>query len=160
MEWWEMESRYYSFDIGGWHFIVLDGNDPNPGEWTGYVRYIGEEQRQWLESDLKQTQPPTIVFSHQQLESDSGVANSGEVRKILEDANERFGRKKVFACFCGHRHTDKLTKIAGIRYIHINSMSYKWVMETTRRFVSSNTLKRHIQTSRKQLPIKIHFIHC
>ncbi|HBE72143.1 MAG TPA: alkaline phosphatase [Planctomycetaceae bacterium] len=127
MEWWGMKSRYYSFDVGGWHFVVLDGNDPNPGRWSGYVRYIGEEQREWLEADLRQTSAPTIVFSHQQLESDSGIANSGEVREILENANQEAARTKVIACFCGHHHTDKLTEIAGIRYIHINSMSYKWV---------------------------------
>ena len=127
MEWWGMEERYYSFDLNGWHFVVLDGNDQNPGQWSGYVRYVGEEQRRWLESDLRRTESPTVVFSHQQLESDSGVANSGDVRKILENAVDDSGRPKVIACFCGHHHTDKLTEIAGIRYIHVNSMSYKWV---------------------------------
>lgn len=125
MQWWGMESRFYSFDLGGWHFVVLDGNDPNPGKWSGYVRYVGSEQREWLKEDLRRTSAPTIVFSHQQLESDEGIANSRQVRAILEEANE--SSQQVVACFCGHHHTDKLTEIAGIKYIHINSMSYKWV---------------------------------
>jgi calcineurin-like phosphoesterase family protein len=35
MEWWKVERRYYSFDLGGWHFIVLDGNDQKPEPWSG-----------------------------------------------------------------------------------------------------------------------------
>ncbi|MBT6654862.1 MAG: alkaline phosphatase, partial [Flavobacteriaceae bacterium] len=26
MRWWKMQKRYYSFDLNGFHFIVLDGN--------------------------------------------------------------------------------------------------------------------------------------
>ena len=127
MGWWGMPERYYSFDVGGWHFIVLDGNDKNPGKWSGYVRYIAEDQREWLAKDLASTKAPTMIFSHQTLESDSGVANSQEVRSVLEEANRDAGWQKVYACLCGHHHTDGLTEIAGIRYIHVNSMSYKWV---------------------------------
>ena len=127
MKWWGMPSKYYSFDMGGWHFVILDGNDKNPGNWSGYVRYIAQEQQQWLAKDLAGTDAPTIVFSHQQLESNDGVANSDEVRSILEQANRDAGWQKVIACFCGHHHTDKLTQIAGIRYIHVNSMAYKWI---------------------------------
>ena len=127
MAWWGMESRYYSFDLGGWHFVVLDGNDKNPGKWSGYVRYVAQDQREWLAADLAATTAPTILFSHQKLESDGGVANSGEVRGVLEQANRDAGWQKVIACFCGHHHTDGMTEIAGIRYIHVNSMAYKWI---------------------------------
>ena len=127
MDWWGMSGRYYSFDLHGWHFVVLDGNDKNPGNWNGYVRYVAQEQREWLSRDLAATSAPTMIFSHQMLESDGGVANSGEVRAVLEKANQDAGWKKVHSCLCGHHHTDGLTEIAGIRYIQINSMSYKWV---------------------------------
>jgi len=127
MKWWGMSSRYYSFDMGGWHFVVLDGNDQNPGKWSGYVRYVAQEQRDWLAKDLAETDAPTLVFSHQKLESDDGIANSNEVRQVLEKANRDADWQKVYACLCGHHHTDGLTDIAGIRYIHVNSMSYKWV---------------------------------
>ncbi|MGI9455877.1 MAG: metallophosphoesterase family protein [Aeoliella sp.] len=127
MKWWGMPGRHYSFDVGGWHFVVLDGNDKNPGEWSGYVRYVAGDQREWLAKDLAATDAPTMILSHQKLESDDGVANSAEVRAVLEKANQEAGWKKVYACLCGHHHTDGLTEIAGIRYIHVNSMSYKWV---------------------------------
>ena len=70
--WWNMKSKYYSFDKGHIHFVVLDGNDPNPKPWSGYHRYIGEEQMQWLKRDLEQTDLPTIIISHQTLENSDG----------------------------------------------------------------------------------------
>lgn len=127
MAWWQMEKRYYSFDQGGLHFIVLDGNDKNPKPWNGYDRYIGEEQMAWLAKDLKETDKPTIVFSHQSLENEEGVANREEIRAMFE--KEEFAKEtpKVIACFSGHHHIDFMKTINGIPYIQINSMSYTWV---------------------------------
>jgi len=125
---WNMPSNYYSFDKKGVHFIVLDGNDPNPKPWSGYNRYIGDEQKQWLINDLKQTNKPTIVFSHQSLELEyDGVANMQEIRKILEDVNNTSGFQKVLCCISGHTHTDYATKINDIYYVQINSASYRWL---------------------------------
>ncbi len=128
MEFWGMPARYYSYDTGGFHFIILDGNDPNPKPWSGYNRYINSEQQQWLKEDLAKTNLPTIIFSHQTLENeDGGVANQEEVRAILEEANKKAEGGKVIACICGHHHTDYMTDINGIYYIQINSASYRWV---------------------------------
>jgi len=122
--------KYYSFDKHGYHFIVLDGNDqnPSPDKSPGYPRYIGEEQRNWLINDLKSTQSPVILFSHQSLEND-GIENRVQIRSILEKENQSAGFKKVIACFSGHHHTDYAKNINGINYIEINSMSYQWVGE-------------------------------
>ena len=127
MEWWQMEKRYYSFDKADFHFIVLDGNDKNPGPWEGYDRFIGTEQKSWLKKDLAKATKPTIVFSHQSLEAESGVANNAEIRAILEEPKTNNGDPKVIACLSGHHHTDYVKQINGIPYIQINSMSYKWV---------------------------------
>jgi predicted phosphodiesterase len=128
MAWWKMEKRYYSFDQGGFHFIVLDGNEENPKPWSGYNRYIGQEQIEWLRADLEKTSRPTIVFVHQSLEIPSGgVANHKEIRAVLEQAKISGDQSKVVACLSGHHHTDYVKEINGIPYIQINSMSYKWV---------------------------------
>ena len=125
---WGMPKNYYSFDSKGVHFIVLDGNDPNPKPWSGYNRYIGKEQQEWLKTDLQQTNKPTIIFSHQSLELEyDGVANMGEIRSILENENKTAGFQKVICCISGHTHTDFMTKINGIYYVQINSASYRWV---------------------------------
>ncbi|MCG8306807.1 MAG: metallophosphoesterase [Cytophagales bacterium] len=130
MDFWGMKKRYYAFDMHGFHFVILDGNDPNPKPWSGYNRYIGEEQQEWLRRDLAKTNLHTFVFSHQTLENeDGGVANFDRIRKILEEANHQAGGTKVVAGFSGHHHTDYMTDINGIYYIQINSASYRWVGE-------------------------------
>lgn len=128
MKWWGMNKSYYSFDKGGLHFIVLDGNDKNPGNWDEYYyRYIGVEQRNWLENDLKKTNFPVIIFSHQSLDASYGVKNRSEIRKIIENIKFENGSSKVLACISGHHHDDYIETVNGINYIHINSASYKWV---------------------------------
>lgn len=127
-EFWDMPANFYSFDRGGIHFIVLDGNDPNPKPWSGYNRYIGEAQQAWLKEDLKNTNKPTIVFSHQTLElEEGGVANLKDIQEIFEKANEEAGFQKVLCSLSGHHHTDFMTQINGIYYVQINSASYRWV---------------------------------
>ena len=128
LEFWGSERKYYSFDSGGLHFVVLDGNDKKPeNPPPGYPRYVGKEQLEWLEADLEKTELRTFVFSHQSLEQEEGVENGAEVRAALEAANARAGVRKVVACFSGHHHIDYHVEIAGIYYVQINSMSYQWL---------------------------------
>jgi predicted phosphodiesterase len=123
----KMPAQYYAFDRGGFHFIVLDGNDKTDPPQSGYARHIGTEQQQWLRRQLEQTDRPIIVFSHQSLEAPGGLENGAAIRKILEDANRAAGKRKVVACFNGHHHIDHSHRVNGIDYIHINSMSYFWM---------------------------------
>jgi 3',5'-cyclic-AMP phosphodiesterase len=124
---WGMKSRYYSFDLGGFHFIVLDSND-KPKDWKGgYPSFIEAKQVDWLREDLAATSLNTFVFSHQSLERPACIDNQKEVRAILEGAVDENGKRKVAACFNGHWHLDHHRVINGIPYIHINSASYYWV---------------------------------
>ena len=122
-----MPEQYYSFDLKGYHFIVLDGNENKDPPQSGYPRYIGTDQTDWLKEDLSLTGSPVIVFSHQSLEDADGVENAQEIRKVLEEAKHESGEKKVIACFSGHHHIDYSTTINGIHYTQINSMSYFWL---------------------------------
>ena len=127
--WWKMAARYYSFDQGGIHFVVLDGNDRPKDHTGGYPRYIAEEQSDWLAKDLAATERTTIVFVHQSIERETkgGVQNGAAVRQLLENANVKAGRRKVVACFSGHHHRDYVRQINDIVYPQINSASYFWV---------------------------------
>lgn len=124
-----MPARYYSFDVKGYHFVVLDGNDKRDPPQKGYSHYIGTEQMTWLKKDLAQTELLVVVLSHHSIEDPEreGVDNGNEVRKILEEANLESEGKKVIVCFSGHHHIDYATSINGIYYIQINSMSYFWM---------------------------------
>ena len=132
-----MPGRYYSFDKGDFHFIVLDGNNLYDGkEYRHYERgnyyvdpkmraFVDEEQLAWLKSDLKSTGKKCILFSHQSI--DSFMNNGDEVRKILEGENARAGFKKVVLAFSGHNHSNYTKNINGIAYVQINSASYVWI---------------------------------
>jgi predicted phosphodiesterase len=121
-----MPGKHYSFDKQGVHVMVLDGNETG-GKSEGYKRYISKKQLSWISKDLRATLLPTIVFTHQALDHSTGVENSEDVRKTLEEAKTKTGQKKVVACFCGHHHDDQAKHIDGIHYIRINSASYAWL---------------------------------
>ena len=155
MKWWGMNKRYYSFDKGGLHFIVLDGNDKNPGNWNEYYyRYIGAEQKNWLENDLRNTKLPVIIFSHQSLDAKYGVKNRIEIRKIIEDIKFENGLKKVIACISGHHHDDYNQSINGINYVHINSASYKWVGDKYKFSRFSKKIENKFPSITKTCPYK------
>lgn len=129
VEYYGMPARYYSWEQGGFHFVVLDGNDRPEDHQGGYPRFIAEDQAEWLKSTIEGSCKPTIVFSHQSLEREDrgGVQNGSEIRQILEAENCRAGFKKILACFSGHHHRDYLRTLSGIHYSQINSASYFWV---------------------------------
>jgi predicted MPP superfamily phosphohydrolase len=150
-----IEKSYYSFDLKGFHFVFLDGNDPNPKPWAGYNRLLGPEQLSWLQADLEKTTLPTLIFSHQTLEDPLfGVNNAKEVQKVLETVNEQAGFTKVIACLSGHNHTNYLTQIKGIYYVQINSASYRWVGEKHQRVRLSEAIDKQYPLLRNTIPYK------
>ncbi len=55
--------RYYSFDRGAVHYVVLDDVFWHG---AGYLGYLGSDQLRWLENDLKHVEAgrPVMVASH------------------------------------------------------------------------------------------------
>ena len=136
-----MPGRYYSFDKGDLHFIVLDGNNLYDGQvYTPYNKanyyvniekreFMDPEQLEWLKKDLASTKKRCILFSHQSI--DKSMGNRQEVQRVLEEANEQAGFTKVVMAFSGHNHSNYTTEINGITYVQINSASYVWIGEPT-----------------------------
>lgn len=137
----KMPGRYYSFDRGDFHFIVLDGNNLYDGEkYTHYSKanyyvdakkraFVDPEQMAWLKKDLEATDKKCIIFTHQSIEKFMG--NKEAVRQTLEDENKRAGFKKVVLAFSGHNHSNYTEEINGITYMQMNSASYVWIGEPT-----------------------------
>lgn len=128
VDYWKIPGRYYAFDLKGWHFIVLDGNDHNPEHKPArqYERFIDEEQLNWLVADVNATQLPVIVCCHQGLDNNGSVENAQLVRRVLEQANEKAGHRKVQLAFSGHFHRDYYNMLNGIHHVQINSAAYCW----------------------------------
>ncbi|SEJ33588.1 Calcineurin-like phosphoesterase [Cyclobacterium xiamenense] len=138
LDFWGMPQTYYSYDFGGYHFIVLDANFIfQDGKYIDYERanfyipdsartFVHPEQIDWFKADLAETRLPTLVFSHQSLWNYTwGINNRLEIQKIMESHKE-----KVICCFNGHDHIDYHHHQNGIDYLEINSMSYHWTAAT------------------------------
>jgi 3',5'-cyclic AMP phosphodiesterase CpdA len=137
---WGADKSFYSFDRGGFHFVVLDCNfvrdrDGKCIDWSPNHKYEGRispEQITWLKDDLEKTVYPTIVISHQGFgpKTSGGVVPNGEeVRAVIAAANKREKAGKVVLCMHGHNHMDGATVVEGVHYLQLNSASYLWVGE-------------------------------
>lgn len=114
----------YSFDVAGFHFVILDAcfrQDGRPygnknSHWTDANIPGGELD--WLQGDLNATRRPVVVFVHQRLDVDGphGIKNGVEVRRVLESSG------KVSAVFQGHHHRNDLEGINGIQYCTLAAM--------------------------------------
>jgi 3',5'-cyclic-AMP phosphodiesterase len=124
-------STYYSFDMAGWHFIVLDSIDPDTSKKDFDCR-LGTKQTQWLTSDLAATPAgmPVVVVSHVPIvsvttfferprETDRDIRI--EHRRMHSDyqaINEIFLRRpNVKLCLSGHTHLVDRTEYDGVTYI-------------------------------------------
>lgn len=120
------QKRYYSFEAGKYHFIILDGNYREDGaeyasgnfKWTDAC--ISSPQKEWLLKDMEEAEgKKVIVFIHQNIDhrfinnavDPHIVSNAGEIRSILEKSG------KAVAVFQGHYHSGYYQKINGIHYI-------------------------------------------
>lgn len=80
-----LDRRYRSFDVAGWHFVVLDSVFSSGG---GYTARLDEEQFDWLAKDLSATPSttPVCVLSHIPILA---------VSAFMDGENEKSGDWKV-----------------------------------------------------------------
>ena len=133
---------YYSFDVGDFHFIVLDPNYyKKDGEYISYengnyfdesyhkvkvLPYLPPHQLEWLKADLDSTDKPSVIFSHQSLreKADGSILNAAQFREAIKNR-----RSRVLISFNGHSHLDGAKQVDGVWYMHVNSMSNYWLGE-------------------------------
>ena len=142
LDFWSMKDRFYSFDAGGYRFVVLDRNNLfADGKFLPYDSanfyvdanrrgFADQQQLDWLKSDLANSKLPTVVFAHQGLgmQNDPQKVRAADraIESVFSEANSN-GEIKVVACFCGHHHIDRYNFKDSIHYVWINSASYYWV---------------------------------
>jgi len=118
------KESFYSFDVGGFHFVVLDACFRADGEpygrknatWTD--ANVPPAELDWLRADLKATTKPVVVFAHQRLD-DAGphaVRNAADVRRVLESTGA------VQVVLQGHSHGNDHQEIGGIHYATLVAM--------------------------------------
>lgn len=123
LSYWKMPARYYTKEIAGVCFIVLDGNDKgSPAHKGGYPSYINGAQKAWLQQQLEQINKPIVIVSHQPLAGALAVDNAAEIQELLSAFSD-----KILLAINGHTHIDCQLLINKVNYVHINSASYFWV---------------------------------
>ena len=137
---WGMPGRYYSFDFGPCHVVVLDRNNLKSDQgFTPYKEanfyvdaslrgYADDAQLAWLREDLASSELPVVAFAHQGLGLPTSMPTASRaIEAVLEEHNLHAEANPVVACFCGHHHIDRYVHKSGIHYAWINSASYYWV---------------------------------
>lgn len=124
----------YSFDINGYHFVVLgiSVSDPSIKDAYGIARshYLSQKDLEWLESDLEGNTLPTIILSHYSIGHDDMSLNKW-FKKEPEDVafknrddiqNILHKHDNIIALFNGHQHWTKSMIEGGIPYYTIGSL--------------------------------------
>ncbi len=141
----KLPARWRSFDRNGWHFIVLSSVERDPNDECGYLAYLTDEQRGWLEADLAATKLPTVVVSHVPIVSVTGAVRDGSNVKagktelsgglIHLDAGPVHGifRKagNVKLVLSGHTHLVDRCVADGVTYCCSGAVCGGWWKPTT-----------------------------
>jgi hypothetical protein len=115
---------YYSFDVKGFHCVVLDACFDSTGADYDHGRYKWEDanipgpELQWLRKDLKKSKLPSLIFIHHRLDGKGAyfVKNASAVRHILEHHGD------VKVVFQGHYHEGYFQCINNIPYYTLKSL--------------------------------------
>lgn len=136
-----LRDRYYSFDQGGWHFVVLDSAQPSQSGDHSYIARLDEEQFAWLGADLAATPPrmPVCVLSHipifgaapffdgeRERGNDWVVPGAWMHIDARRIKNLFLRHPNVKVCLSGHLHMEDDVTYLGVRYLCNGSVCGGW----------------------------------
>jgi len=114
-----LSSTYYSFDQGGYHFVILDANNID-NKWNitgkGLDYAINDTQLSWLAQDLSKTSSPVIVFIHEAVQN---LKNPENLSRVLKG-------KDTEIIFSGHWHMNELLNASGVPEQNSGALSAAW----------------------------------
>lgn len=113
--------RYYSFSRKGWHFMVLDGNNPQVS--------LDAEQLAWLKNELAQLAPntPVLLMSHYPILGVTPLLAGGGHSDFKALKTLFYQHKdKVKVCLSGHQHLLDHAVYNGVHYYCNGAMSGFW----------------------------------
>lgn len=125
-----MEATFYSFDVGSYHFVILDVQHAADGTdlantYTGVAGFVPESELNWLRSDLASTNLPTLICVHQPLDEGvedieawgrATVLNQNALRDVFAEDGD------VIAVLQGHEHANRYQLLDGIHFVTFEAM--------------------------------------
>ena len=136
-----MTDRYYSFDAGGWHFVMLDNIQPRG---KGYFATLDAEQHAWLEKDLAKNMSgerlPALVVTHIPLCAiasmffGKGGENGQEFYRVNDNLMHHdakplirlLANNNVKLALSGHTHLLDRVDYLGVSFICDGAISGNW----------------------------------
>jgi 3',5'-cyclic-AMP phosphodiesterase len=134
--------RYYSFDLAGWHFIILDSMSPPEVEepFTCYIGKLDEEQFSWLANELKKNRKkPVCIASHIPLlcacefyDGDNERPDYWNVPAAWMHIDSRRTRTlflenpNVKLCLSGHAHQVEDLRYLNVKYLNDGAICGAW----------------------------------
>ena len=117
-----------SLDLRGWHLVFWQADVTMT---TSHDPRLTEDDLAWLEADLAATELPSVVFSHVPLDGASMTGNyyfqanpQFATYGNVERAQQIITRSpQVVACVAGHVHWNHLSRIAGVPYVTLQSLT-------------------------------------
>ncbi len=130
-----VERTFYQFDAAGYHFFVLDSIEVTGGELL-YRGWIGEEQQDWLRSELSRLprKTPIVLVIHIPLLTSFYAATEGSTfaakpnRVVVNNREvlELFRERNLLLVIQGHLHAKELIRWRDTTFITGGTLSGKW----------------------------------
>jgi len=129
-----LDSTYYSFQYGGWHFIVLDAMSfTDDGDYHGE---IDSAQMAWLQDDLAGVgrETPIVVVTHfpfvsvamQLREGGTAALPGGAVITNSHEVFNRFADHNLRLVLQGHLHIVEEDIFGGVHFVTGGAVSGSW----------------------------------
>ena len=136
-----IKDRYYSFDAGGWHFVMLDNIAMRD---RGYYGAFDDAQQAWLEQDLAKNMSgerlAVCIVTHIPLCGVTPIffARGGENGENFYRTNDnllhhnvkpllrQLARSNVKLCISGHTHMVERVDYLGISFVCDGAVSGNW----------------------------------
>ncbi|MGE0442846.1 MAG: calcineurin-like phosphoesterase C-terminal domain-containing protein [Gemmatimonadales bacterium] len=122
--------RYYSFNRGQVHYVVLDDVLYYGG---GYLGYVDDDQLAWLAADLAVVEPgtPVVVFTHIPLMSNFGARAGGTSTGVANWVTNRDALYRLLEPFrttvlTGHIHESDWSDAGGVRERNLGAVCGGW----------------------------------
>jgi 3',5'-cyclic AMP phosphodiesterase CpdA len=146
---------YYSFDRGGWHFVILHTLEKKDVDVQ-----VPAPQLEWLRADLAASDIPTIVLMHhsaseQSLDDSRWWPGRSHLALVKERAELRTifeASRRVRAVFNGHLHWNHLDVISGIPYVTVQSLIENLEEDAPGRVAASHAV---VQLSDRRLVVRV-----
>jgi len=138
-----LANRYYSFDVAGWRFLVLDSTHlPEPDLGQPYTGKLDDEQYNWLAGELETTPQsmPVCIASHIPIISacellDGPTESTGNW--VIPGAWVHIDARRLWAlfwqhrnvklCLSGHTHQVEDVRYHGMKYLSDGSVEVAYM---------------------------------